>query len=549
MKQNRSGSGSSRRRLLAFMAIVALAGAAYYGWQQHSAKQGAPAYRTAQVARGPISASVSASGTLNPVVVVPVGSQVSGQVREVLVDFNAEVRKGQLIARIDPETFEYRVRQSQADVDAARAQVLTAQANVSAARAAVSRALVNLSEAERDVARKQFLVDRGFISPAEIDRAKSGVNANVEDHKAARAQLEVTQAQTRSAESVVKQREAQLAQARVDLERTAIRAPEDGIVIKKSVEPGQTVAASLQAPELFVIARNLRDMQVDTSVDEAEIGKIRAGQRATFTVDSFPGRSFSGDVVQVRKAAQTVQNVVTYTVVVSAANADLSLVPGMTANVRIVTEQRDNVLKVPNAALRFRPADFQEAQPGAAAAGGAPGAASAAGAAPAAGASAAQPGAAAGGPGAALRQFRERLERDLALSEAQRQQLDAIYAGMREKFLAVRQAPEAERARLSERNRAELRERVSEILTPEQRTRYQEIVAEAGGRQASRGRIFVLDESGKPRPLQVRTGLTDGSFTEASAEGLKEGDTVLTGTISASSAARAAQPSTPRLPF
>ncbi|MCL4747324.1 MAG: biotin/lipoyl-binding protein, partial [Burkholderiaceae bacterium] len=123
MKQNRSGSGSSRRRLLAFMAIVALAGAAYYGWQQHSAKQGAPAYRTAQVARGPISASVSASGTLNPVVVVPVGSQVSGQVREVLVDFNAEVRKGQLIARIDPETFEYRVRQSQADVDAARAQV------------------------------------------------------------------------------------------------------------------------------------------------------------------------------------------------------------------------------------------------------------------------------------------------------------------------------------------------------------------------------------------------------------------------------------------
>ncbi len=569
MKPNRTGSGSSRRRWIALAAIVVLAGAAYYGWNERAGRQAAPVYRGAQVVRGPISASVSASGTLNPVVVVPVGSQVSGQVKEVLVDFNAEVRKGQLIARIDPETFEYRVRQSQADVEAARAQVLTAQANVSAARAAVSRALVNLSEAERDVARKQFLVDRGFISPAEIDRAKSSVNANVEDHKAARAQLEVTQAQTRSAESIVKQREAQLAQARIDLERTAIRAPDDGIVIKKSVEPGQTVAASLQAPELFIIARNLRDMQVDTSVDEAEIGKIRAGQRGSFTVDSFPGRSFSGEVVQVRKAAQTVQNVVTYTVVVSAANADLSLVPGMTANVRIVTDQRDNVLKVPNAALRFRPANFQETQPvssQAAPATGITGATSPTGPTGATGATAARPGttasavggaasangATAGGPGAALRQFRERLERELALNEAQRQQLDAIYAGMREKFIAVRQAPEAERARLSERNRAELRERISEILTPEQRVRYLEIVAEAGSRQSARGRVFVLDESGKPRAVQVRTGLTDGSFTEVSAESIREGDTVVIGTggaSGASGAARPAQPSTPRLPF
>ena len=532
MKQTKPGAGSSRRRWIALAIVAALAAGGYYAWTARVAKRDAPVYRTAQVVRGPISASVSASGTLNPVVAVPVGSQVSGQVKEVLVDFNAQVRKGQLIARIDPENFEYRVRQSQADVDAARAQVLSAQANVSASHAAVSRAISNLAEAERDLGRKQLLVDRGFISPAEIDRAKAAITSASEDLKAARAQLEVSQAQTRSAESVVKQREAQLAQARVDLERTAIRAPVDGIVIKRSIELGQTVAASLQAPELFIIARSLREMQVETSVDEAEIGKIKPSQHATFTVDSFPGRNFTGDVLQVRKAAQTVQNVVTYTVVISAANADLALVPGMTANVRIVTDQRDNVLKVPNAALRFRPPDFQEppqGQPG-------------------------QPQGQQGQPqgqqGGALAQFRARLERDLALSDAQKQQVDAIFASMREKFVAVRAAPEAERARLAERNRVELRERVSEILTPEQRTRYREIVAEASGRQSARGRVFVLDETGRPKPVQVRTGLSDGSFTEVSGEGLKEGDTVVIGIGGPTGGAtRTTQPSAPRLPF
>ena len=153
----------------------------------------------------------------------------------------------------------------------------------------------------------------------------------------------------------MRQREAQLAQARVDLDRTAIRAPVDGIVVKRSVEPGQTVAASLQAPELFVIATNLTDMQVETSIDEADVGRLRVGQKASFTVDAFPGRRFKGEVKQVRKAAQVVSNVVTYTVVVSAANPDLILLPGMTANVRIVTAQKDTVLKVANAALRFRP--------------------------------------------------------------------------------------------------------------------------------------------------------------------------------------------------
>ncbi|MEN9316785.1 MAG: hypothetical protein RIS35_3178 [Pseudomonadota bacterium] len=517
------------------LAIVA-AVAGGLAWQQHTGRKSNVEFRSALVARGPITASVSASGTLNPVTSVLVGSQVSGQLKEVLADFNAEVRKGQLIARIDPETFEYRVRQSQADVDAARAQVLTAQANVAAARAAVSRAEVNLAEARRDRDRKQMLVERNFISAADLEKARAVHDSAQEDLRSVRAQVEVALAQANSAAANVKQREAQLAQARVDLERTAIRAPVDGVVIKRSVDAGQTVAASLQAPELFIIAQSLRDMQVDTSVDEAEIGKVKPGLRATFTVDAFPGRSFSGEVRQVRKAAQTVQNVVTYTVVVSAQNPDLALVPGMTANVRIVTDTRDAVLRVPNAALRFRPPNFQEPQAEAAQAATAPAQA------------AAPPPQAAGDQGA---QIRERLGRDLALDDTQKQQLEAIFAGMRDKFIAARSAPESERAKLRDRNRAELRDKINEILTQEQRVRYAAIVAEQSGRQSGRGRVFVLDAQGMPAPVQVRTGLNDGSFTEVSAEGLKEGDKVLIGTVAPTgqAATRPASPSGPRLPF
>ncbi len=543
MNPTRPRGGSARKRWLTLVVVAALASAGYYAWKQREQTAGAIEYRTALVVRGPIAASVSASGTLNPVTSVTVGSQVSGQIKEVLVDYNSEVRKGQVIARIDPETFEYRVRQAQADVDAARAAVLTAEANVNAARAGVSRARVNLAENKRDLDRKQQLVERSFISSAELEKARAVHNASAEDLKSALAQQQVAEAQAGSARANVKQREAQLSQSRVDLERTTIRAPVDGIVIKRSVDAGQTVAASLQAPELFVIARDLRDMQVDTSVDEAEIGRIRSGQPASFTVDSFPGRSYTGEVTQVRKAAVTVQNVVTYTVVVSARNSDLSLIPGLTANVRITTDTREAVLKAPNAALRFRPPDFQEPA--------APAAASPVAGKQPAGAGDASPAAGAGPAGGsnALGQLRERLGRELSMSDAQRQQLDAIIAGMREKFLAVRAAPEAERARLGERNRSELRERIGEILTPEQRKRYAELVAEAAGRQTGRGRVFVLDAQGKPKAVSVRTGLTDGSYTEVRSEELNEGDAVLMGVASGASASRPSAPGGPRLPF
>ena len=273
-------------------------------------------------------------------------------------------KENQLIARIDPETFQYRVRQAEADLEAARAAVGVQQAEV-------LRAKANLAEFQRDFERKKLLVEKNFISSAERDKAHSV-------YEAGRAGLQVAESQAKNGEAQVRQRQAQLSQARIDLERTAIKAPVDGVVVKRSIEPGQTVAASLQAPELFVIARNLTDMQVETSIDEADVGRVRLGQTASFTVDAFAGRRFEGEVRQIRKAATVVSNVVTYTVVISTANPDLGLLPGMTANVRIVTAQKDKVLKVPNAALRFRPADGGDEKKSAAAVSPAPTSAAAA---------------------------------------------------------------------------------------------------------------------------------------------------------------------------
>jgi len=338
--------------------VLALAAGGAWWWSQRSA-QAAVQYRTALIERGPLQASVSASGTVNPVTQVSVGTQVSGQVRAVHVDFNTEVKAGQLIAEIDPQTFEYRVSSAQADVNAARAAVAIAVANAASSRANVSRAQSDLAEAQRTHERNLSLVAQGFIAQSEADRTRAVLTSAQESLKAVQALVGVSSAQIQSAQANVAQREAALAQARIDLSRTRITSPVNGIVIKRTVEKGQTVAASLQAPELFVIAQNLSDMQVDASIDEADVGRIRPGQKASFTVDAFPGQNFEGEVRQVRKAATNVSNVVTYVAVVGFANTSGRLLPGMTANVRVVTESRESVLKVPNAALRWNPSREQ----------------------------------------------------------------------------------------------------------------------------------------------------------------------------------------------
>jgi HlyD family secretion protein len=299
---------------------------------------------------------VAASGTLNAVTTVQVGTQVSGQIAEIHADFNTQVKKDQVIARIDPQSFELRVNQARADLDAARSAVAVAESSLAAQKAEAARVKVNLADAERDLARRKTLVEKNFISPAELDKVRTVYEATREQARAVEAQVGVAASQIASAQAAVKQREALLRQAQVDLDRTIIRAPVNGTVILRNVDAGQTVAASLQAPVLFTIAQDLRDMQVEAAIDEADVGRLRVGQDATFTVDAFPRRAFTGQIRQIRKSPVNVQNVISYTVIISAANPEQALLPGMTANVRVVVDKRENVLKVPNAALRFRPA-------------------------------------------------------------------------------------------------------------------------------------------------------------------------------------------------
>jgi HlyD family secretion protein len=508
----------NKRNLVLAAIVVALSLGAFFLWQSSDRSADATKYKLAKVESGPLTAAVSATGTLNPVVSVQVGSQVSGQIKEILVDFNSPVKSGQLIARLDPETYQHRVRQAEADVDAARAAQGVQQAEVARARA-------NLSNAQRDYERKKTLVEKNFISPAERDTAQNNLDA-------ARASLASAEAQVRNGEAIVRQREAQLAAARVDLTRTSITAPVDGVVVKRSIEPGQTVAASLQAPELFVIAKNLTDMQVETSIDEADVGRVRLGQKATFTVDAFAGRHFEGEVRQVRKAATVVSNVVTYTVVISAANLDLTLLPGMTANVRIITAQKDKVLKVPNAALRYRPAGAtDEKKPSTAA--------------PAA----VSPAPTSGGGGGSA-QIKERLVAELKLDADQQGKLDAIFAGMRDKFMAARDLPEAEKSKAQERNRAEIREKVAAMLTPEQKLRYDELGAQTAaarsGGGGGTGRIWIVGEDGKPKAVELRLGLTDGSMTEIVSGEIKDAQEVITGQQSAATPKASGMPG-PRL--
>src|SRR5687767_7419399 len=388
-----------KRIALLLLVVAALAAGGWY-WLQARDGNGEVKYRVAKVERGPMAAVVVASGTLNAVKTVQVGSQISGQVKEIFADFNTAVKQDQVIARIDPATFELRVNQARADLDAAEGAVAVARSGLVAQQAEVGRVRVLLADAQRDYERKKSLVDKKFLSAAEADKALTVLDSTREQLKAVQAQIKVSESQVTSARAAVKQRESLLRQAEVDLERTIIRAPVDGTVILRNVDAGQTVAASLQAPVLFTIAQDLRDMQVEAAIDEADVGRLRTGMPVSFAVDAFPRRSFSGEIRQIRKSPQNVQNVVSYTVVISAANPDLALLPGMTANVRVQVESRANVLKVPNAALRWRPPA-------------APGEAKSAPADAPAGAQ---------GGGQAMQQFRARIAEELKPSEAQKAQ-------------------------------------------------------------------------------------------------------------------------------
>lgn len=298
-------------------------------------------YVGASATRGEVVRKVTASGKLRALNTIKVGAEVSGQITAVYVDFNTPVRAGQVLAEIDPTRFRARVEQAQAQVTLVRATLLQAEA-------AVARARVDLMTQQRDFERNKSLAARDFVSDARLDNSNNLLAA-------ARAALASSNAQVAAARAQIEQSQAELQTAQLDLRRTRIVAPTSGVVINKLVEPGTTVAASFQTPNLFEIASDTTRMQVEASVDEADIGQVREGQDVRFTVDSYPDDRFSAVVRQVRKAANETQNVVSYLVILEVDNKDGKLLPGMTANVEIVTARKQNVLRVPAAALRFRP--------------------------------------------------------------------------------------------------------------------------------------------------------------------------------------------------
>ena len=444
------------RLLWAALALLALGA----GFLYLRARGDAPRYMTGTVDRGDVVEVVGATGTLEAVTTVQVGSQVSGTIQSLGADFNSRVKKGQVVARLDPSLFDARVGQ-------ARAQLQTAHANTDRSKAEVE-------DTRQKYERAKELAARQLLPPSDLDTAKANQDA-------ALAQVKANQA----AES---QAQANLNQAQLDLSHTIITTPIDGVVISRNVDVGQTVAASFQAPVLFLIAGDLALMRVNASVDEADIGRVREGQEVDFHVDAYPERQFEGKVEQVRLNPTSVQNVVTYNTIVTVDNKNLLLRPGMTATVSVIVRKAEQALRVPAAALRFRPEGY--ATPGQSRRGGA-------GGPPGAGASAA-----AGAPGAGT-----------AVASERRGQRGPGGPG----------APAAAPAAADGGGRGE-RGPGAPPSAP---------AGPGGPGQGGWGRgrpstVFVLDETGKPKPVEVRVGISDGQYVEIR-DGLSEGASVVTG--------------------
>ena len=373
-----------RRIWLWVFGLFVVAGAAgFVVWRPAGGNASDAAYRLAAVDRGPVIASVRATGTLNAVTTVLVGSQLSGQVVEILADYNTPVKEGQVVARLYSEQIKSRRDAALADLAQARAERDTKRAQIDKARSTLQRsealavdlaaqrdrAQAQLADAQRTFERQTELTARSVGTQTALDQARTQLDvqkanlasaeAQIASNKAEsaglRADIALAEAGLKSAEAAILQREAKLRDIEIDLARTEIKSPVDGVVVKRDIELGQTVAASLSAPTLFTIAQDLREIDIYANIDEADVGRIKPDQRVTFTVNAYPNRTFEGSVRMVRLSAQTVQNVVTYTAVIGVRNRDQALLPGMTANLQIITDEREDVLRIPNAALRFRP--------------------------------------------------------------------------------------------------------------------------------------------------------------------------------------------------
>lgn len=499
------------------------------------------AYRTAPVDRGQITAAVRATGTLTPMTTVLVGSQLSGQIVEILADYNSQVKAGQVVARLNSDQIKTRRDAAAADLAQAKTDLVVKRAQLDRAKTARVKANsaikdleaqrdrtgAQLADARRTLERQSELYNRGAGAQQAYDSARTQVDIQTASLASNEAQLvsataelggldadiALAEGQVQSGEALILSREAKLKDILIDLDRTDIRSPVDGVVVQRQVDLGQTVAASLSAPVLFQIAQDLREIDIYANIDEADVGRLKPGQPVSFTVNAYPNRTFEGRVLMVRLGAQTVSNVVTYTGVVRVENGDMALLPGMTANLQVVTEDRQNALRVPNAALRFRPS----------------GTAAGPVAAPAT-----LPAAASGarnGPRAAAA-LRERIETELQPTPEQKQAIAAI---LQERRAAGREAmaglSEEERRAAFRTARAELQAKIAAVLDPERKAKFLAIMQEGrpSAQQGLPGRVYVLDGEGQPKLVQVMLGPTDGAYTEIVAGELKEGAQVVVG--------------------
>ena len=507
MSPQRPAPSRSRPLLVRFavaVVVVALLGAGYWAWAQRKGPADEGAYRTTPVEQGDIRVAISATGTLSAISTVTVGSQISGLVTDVLVDFNSQVRQGDVLARIDPSSYEAQIEQG-------TAQIASANATLAQARA-------SLRNAELDHARKADLGKQKLVAQSDVDLARATLDQ-------ARAQVGASQAQ-------VRQQTASTQATRVNLQRTVITSPVDGVVLTRTIEPGQTVAASFSAPELFKIAEDLGKMKIELAVDESDIGQVKVGQVVSFTADAFADRQFKGTVEQVRLAATTTNNVVTYPVVVTVDNSDGTLLPGLTVNAEIEVSKRDKVLKVSNAALRYKPAEGVTAAPS-------------------------QPVPAQGaqrGGGSGITDDLARTVAEMQVNAQQQAVFDAAVAAVSERQ-AARQAQAAPGGNsmfggarggapaMSARSggsgdmQAQMRQRMSErfqqdfaafraSLDQAQQKRWD--MALGTLLNAKRATLYRLDD-GKPEAVMVRIGASDGTATEVSGGRLKAGDQIVTG--------------------
>lgn len=494
--------------------LAAIAAAAWFWYANGDAAASKPGYRVARAEKGTISNIVTASGTLKALITVDVGTQISGQIKQLFADFNTEVKAGQVIARLDPATFEAKVKEIEADVAIAKSNVQLMQARFESMQSDTRQAKSALGLSKLDLDRKKELLPSKAIAQSTYDQAVAAYEQAQAKLQGLQAKETEQLAQIEVAKAQVQQKDATLTQRRIDLEYTFVRSPVDGVVIARNVDVGQTVAASLQSPILFTIAQDLKRMQVEVNVDEADIGRIRDGLRASFTVDSFPGRSFPGQVRQVRKAPKEVASVITYTVVVSTQNPDLRLLPGMTANVTFQIERRADVVMIPNTALRFRPATARPERANAEGPNGEPGAS----------------------PGRGNRDVRgeqqiENLKRELDLTQEQEQQVRAIFREIGQKMRQMREAgTPAEQIRdETAKLRRAAEERIAALLTPDQRTKYDEMRGAAAQDGPRRGTVYVLGPNGEPKAVPVMVGITDGANTELVSGEIKAGDQLVVG--------------------